>query len=773
MHVKEMNALIKDIVNLIPEHVYWLDKEMVFLGCNQAQAKSIGLKSPSQIIGKTIYDFQSKTDAIRIVANIKKVMKTKKTLEFQEVSLMADGSKAYFISKKSPLFDKNRKVIGIIGVSFNITKNKESQDKKEIIFEKLISNLPAHIYWLDTKGNVLGCNEKQAKSAGFKNSKAIIGKNVYDILPSKGLRKLKKTNEKVMSSKTVQIIEEPLHWKDGGSAVMLSYKIPLQDTHKKVSGILGVSVDITEQKKLEKSLIKAKEKAEAASKAKLDFLAIIAHELRTPLHAMVSGVDHFYRHSGSKVSDNYGTLKSMENASNLLLENVNQILDYTKLKAGKVEFHWLPFDLFELLEECIDLLTAMSNKKRIALALTQYDAKLPRYFIGDPVHIRRIIINLISNAIKFTDKGGVYLTVNCIEKNKQHATMSIAVRDTGVGIPEEARVSIFEEFSQVKSGHDTGYSGTGLGLAIVLNLVNNFGGDIKVDGVLGEGSTFTVNLPLELQLGAPVQLSAQELIPAQTKILIVDDDRDRAEVMRHQVNFTNIFMCKSGDSIQVLTDDTEFNVVIVEASAKKITPQQLLTHIKQTPALSHIKLILNAPITPHYQKEILKKEGFFGFLINPVHPSELLRIIKLASEALNLPAPVLIEEEKPSYQVLLVEDNEDIRHITGNLLNDMGCQVEFAEHSDEAFKHLQEKSFDIIFLDLNMGPNRMSGFEIAKEIRHAEESAHHRKKQILVAMTAHIDDDRQKRCIDAGMDDVVSKPFNMDQIQAVFDKWLG
>ena len=485
-----------EIIEKLPGHVYWKNKDGVSLGSNTNNWRDFGLKSWSDYVGKTDHELFSKEDADKIRATDQEVMQTGKLKILEEEITSSDGKKALYLSHKMPLKNKRDQIIGILGVSIDITNAKREATERLEMLENIIALMPGHVYWLNKEGIYLGCNDNQARSIGFSSRKDIVGKSNADIRGFMIPEVLDPINKGVMESGSALLVEEPAMLNDGTQGTFLSNKVPLRNSHGEIIGMVGISFDITNRKKTEYELKVAKEEAEVANQAKSTFLAGMSHDLRTPLQAILMVTE--VMQNKFQTLELQKPLSTINKAGKELMRLVEEVLSFSKLESGKQEFHFAPFNLKELIEEIILIIGQSASTKNIELVSENLlDANL--VVNGDALAIRRILINLLNNAVKFTDRGCVKLTI-LPEKSETHCKgLKFIIEDTGVGIPNDKLSSIFERFYRVESGYQKHYEGIGLGLAIVKQLVQGLGGEIHVSSQLGQGSIFTCILPLQLQ----------------------------------------------------------------------------------------------------------------------------------------------------------------------------------------------------------------------------------------------------------------------------------
>jgi len=367
-------------------------------------------------------------------------------------------------------------------------------DELKCYYENIIALMPGHVYWQDKNNVFLGCNNLQAENAGLHSREDIVGKTNHDMLWKDQADHLDQINNKVMSERRPYVVEEYADM-SSGSGVFLTQKVPMQDSDGDVIGVLGISFDITERKRQEEELRIAKQKAEAANGAKTNFLAMMSHELSTPLNVMMGLVQILQKQVANSVQKQLLNviLQSGEGLSAL----INDILDFSKIEAGKLRFNKATFNLPHLVSDIVFGAKTQVIKKDVSI-VTNIDDAIPAWFFADKFRIRQVLVNLIGNAIKFTGSGVIELCVSLLGVQESIATLKFVVKDTGIGIPEDKRAEIFERFTQVNSDYSRPFEGLGLGLSICKQLVEAMDGEIGVASQLQLGSEFWFTLPLEL-----------------------------------------------------------------------------------------------------------------------------------------------------------------------------------------------------------------------------------------------------------------------------------
>jgi two-component system aerobic respiration control sensor histidine kinase ArcB len=493
-----------DIFEKIPGHVYWKSIAGKFLGCNKQQAKSFGLNSIEEVIGKTDYDFNQEKDADYIRSIDNRVIREGIELLIEEPIFDKKSKKTiFYLSKKAPLYDDKNKIIGVIGISIDASpKIKELQEahlqkeESDVTLKTILSLMPGHVFWKNKDGVFLGCNTLQAKAIGYDSPSEVIGKTAYDTLPKEQADKITAVDREIMAAGKSITIEEESDYVDGKS-IYLSKKVPLKNKHNQIVGILGISFDITERKKLETELLNAKQSAEAASHAKSEFLRNMEHQLRTPFSGVYSIVELL---SAEETDPEKKQLLEMTyQSAKEFLDLLNQIIDFSRDQASSTPVLAKKFDLKATIEHVIVMEKAAATAKKIKLA---YDyPEIPNIYIGDPYRIQRIVLNLVSNAIRFTREGSVRVFVRCAEQlDEKNYVLQVVVADTGIGISEEQQQYIYEKFYRAHPANQNTYLGAGLGLYSVKQLMADLDGEIEVVSSPGKGSTFTCTIPFRRPL---------------------------------------------------------------------------------------------------------------------------------------------------------------------------------------------------------------------------------------------------------------------------------
>jgi PAS domain S-box-containing protein len=525
-------------------------------------------------------------------------------------------------------------------------------------------------------------------------------------------------------------------------------------------------------------LAKAKEQAEAANRAKSDFLAVMSHEIRTPLSGIMGLVHLSMKTSLSQKQATY--LMNIQASGETLLSTINDILDFSKIEAGKMELELAAFNLEDILHNLSSMFAYRAQEKGVEMVFNT-SPDVPRWLIGDSVRLRQILVNLVGNAVKFTERGEIVLRTRLLEKAGEHATLEFTVSDTGIGLSPQQSSALFQPFTQADSSTSRKYGGTGLGLTISQRLVKLMGGEIIAQSRLGKGSTFTFRLRLECQPGKNRKTTIEIPELQSLRALIIDDNPDSLEFLAATLKSFS-FKVKTASTLTAALDQLQraakkpFDLVLLDWELPDTqTDQQATLAIKQQPGMQSAPIILLS--SAEYLIHQSTQAEMDGCLVKPVTRSQLLDIIMqvLGKEnVLEKPrthrkvTSGTLEKLKDAF-VLLVEDNQINQMVATEILQNMGLQVEIAKNGLEAIEKVSRYSFDAVLMDIQM-PG-MDGYQATAQIRSNPRFS--ADKLPIIAMTAHALAGEREKALAAGLNDYVSKPIDVSHLANVLIRWIA
>ncbi|MCK5097027.1 MAG: PAS domain S-box protein, partial [Desulfobacteraceae bacterium] len=668
----------------------------------------------------------------------------------------------------------------------------ESRARLQAVMETIVD--PVVVY--DDQGRVTYLNPAFTRVFGW-SLEELLGKRI-DFVPDEEMPATQKAITRVFKGDGLVGFETMRKTRDNRTIAVRVGAALLLDTKGKPSGIVVNLQDITIEKQvqteleninqeLEKAIEKANlmaQHAEVANIAKSEFLANMSHEIRTPMNGVIGMTSLLL---GTKLTTEQREFtETIRNSGDALLDIINDILDYSKIEAGKLELENIDFDLRITLDETSDLIAIKANEKDLEF-MNMFHHEVPSLLCGDPGRLRQILINLSGNSIKFTETGEVIIRTTLDHEDKTHAMVRFSITDTGIGIPKDRMDRLFKTFSQVDSSTTRKYGGTGLGLTISKQLAEKMGGKIGVESEEGKGSTFWFTAMFKKQPEDRIKTIVVPKDISNKRILIVDDNKTNRYILREQLK---LWKCRYEEAAhgehalkelkKAVIEKDPFEIAILDMQMPEMDGKTLGEKIKQDPDLKHTILVLMSSMGQRGDAKELKEIGFAAYLIKPVKQSQLFDCLSTVagvqkeaeekqSEAL-VTKHSLADDQKQKIRILLAEDNIINQKVALGTLKKLGYSADAVTNGKKAVKALELIPYDIVLMDCQMP--EMDGYEATGVIRNKEsEVLNH--ATIVVAMTANAMEGDQKKCLEAGMNDYLSKPVKPQKLSDMLDKWLA
>jgi PAS domain S-box-containing protein len=672
----------------------------------------------------------------------------------------------------------------LIDIIFKYFEQNEKNESELFVyddkFKYFANNIQDVLFQTDAKGKWIFLNSRWTEMTGLDVNESI-GKSYRSFIHQEDIN-INDSNFKDLIEKKVEYNRYQVRFKTNTEKFIWVeiYSKLLYDKNGKILGLFGMIFDITDKKEAELEMIKTKEAAEDATRAKSEFLAIMSHEIRTPMNGVLGMTGLLLETNLTPEQREY--LETIRVSGDTLMTLINDILDFSKIESGKMELEENPFEVKECIEDAFELLAPEAVKKRLDL-LHLIQSEVPDFIIGDVTRLRQVLVNLVNNAIKFTEKGEVFVGVEKIFQEDNIITLQFSVKDTGIGIPEDKVDKIFQSFSQGDSSTTRKYGGTGLGLAICKRIVELMGGKIWVENRKEEGSTFYFTMKTKVSNINPPKIFLKSSMPAlkNKRVLIVDDNETNLQILTLQCKNWGMIprsASKSEDALKWLKENDPFDIALLDMLMPDMDGLELAKRIRKMRTKDELPIIMLSSAGLSEMDKEESRELFSALVSKPIKQSQLYNIIvnntlkidKVEKEVEKAKDKSVVLRKNLSIEypmkILVAEDNIINQKLILKILSQLGYQADVAGNGIEVIETLKRQRYDLVFMDVQMP--EMDGIEATK---HINLNWKYDEKPTIVAMTANVMHGDKDKCINAGMDDYLSKPILIEEIQKIIIKW--
>ncbi|MEO5339964.1 MAG: response regulator [Magnetococcus sp. MYC-9] len=784
--VRETQKMLRTVLNAIPSRVFWKDRHSAYQGCNISFMQDVGLSSLEEVIGKTDVALPWSDRAEQLMQIDQEILNTGNPMFWREEARPIAGGESLWVRiSKVPLISEQGETQGVLGVYEDITREKKSQDElksiqQELEFQKRALDEHAIVSATDARGNITYVNDKFVAISGYARDE-LLGKNHRMVKSDEHSPEFYRDLWKTITCGSPWHGEVKNLARDGSFYWVRATIVPFLNEKGKPFKYISIRTDVTAMKMLESSLIVAKEQAESAVRAKSDFLANMSHEIRTPMNAII-GLSHLCLQT-QLTTRQKDYIYKVHGSATSLLRIINDILDFSKIDAGRLDMESIDFTLEEVLGTMSSMIAMKAQEKKLEF-LMETDVDIPPSLVGDPLRLGQILINLTNNAIKFTEQGEVVVETKMLERDDAFVRLQFVVRDSGIGMTPEQLSGLFQPFAQADASVTRKYGGTGLGLTIAKRLIEMMGGAIRVESQPGQGTRFI----FDVRLGVSNQVVERLLLPSADlrgmKVLVVDDNESARNVLADYLTSFTFTVTKAKDAkdaiIAIQEEDMAgqpFELLVTDYMMPEMDGITAVTVMRRDLVLSRFPVVIMA--SAYGDESVVKRASqealVDGFLVKPINQSLLFESIMEAfgraqrdsTRSRELPnAPRDFMLVLSGAKILLVEDNELNQQVARELLEQANITVLLARNGKEAVDLVARETLDGVLMDVQMPV--MDGMTATREIRKDRRFAH----LPILAMTANAMSGDRELCLEAGMQDHISKPVDPQALYSTLARWV-
>jgi PAS domain S-box-containing protein len=787
--------LMRVLMDNIPVRIYFKDLESRFIRINKAQSEAFGMGGPEAAIGKTDFDIFSEEHARQAFEDEQEIIRTGQRKTMEERETWVDRPDSWVATTKLPLRDTEGTIVGTYGFSELITERKlaettlrESEEKYRTVVESANEAIV-----IAQAGVLVFANRRTSDLLGIPAGD-LVGRRFVDFVAQEDRELVLAWDEPRIEGEKARDAYDLRLIGAGGTTVWVLRSAAAVEW-KGMPANLYMLTDITEYKRVGQELeetnralaaasARAEElakRAELANRAKSEFLANMSHELRTPMNGVIGMIGLLLDTPLDSEQRRYA--ETVRRSGESLLSLLNDILDFSKIEAGKLELETLDFDLRSMLDDMASMLALRAHSKGLEF-ICAAAPDVPALLTGDPGRLRQVLLNISGNALKFTNEGEVAVRVNLVSETETDVMLRFSVIDTGIGVPAEAQPLLFERFSQADTSTSRQYGGTGLGLAISKQLVEMMGGEIGV--VSGKGGSefwFTARLGKQAECDRP--------LPARVEIrgvhiLVVDDNATNREILMAQLTAWGMRTeeaSRGPAALRALRQASEagdpFQAAILDMAMPGMDGATLARAIKADETIADTRLVLMTSLGEQGDAKRSKQIGFSAYLVKPARQSDLFDCmcdaLAGAAQAPTQPERPIVtrhairEMRRSAMRILLAEDNITNQQVALGILKRLGLRADAVANGAEALRSLELLPYDLVLMDVQMP--EMDGLEAARRIRDPKSTVRNHDVPII-AMTAHALRGDRERCLEAGMNDYVSKPVSPQELADALTRWL-
>ncbi len=786
--------LLRALLDHIPDRIYFKDVNCRFLRCSKSMASRLGLTDPHAVVGKTDFDFHPQEQAQEFYNDEQRILLTGEPLINKlERQLDHDGNEIWASVTKVPIYTQSGSIAGLVGLSRDITQLKQTEQalrQAEEKYRAIYENSVEGIFQTTRDGHFISANPALARLYGYGSPDELVTaltdiENQLYVDP----KRREEFSLLMREQGAVSGFESQAFRKDKSIIWISESARTVRDSTGNFLFYEGILEDITARKQAEFEREKAREAALESARTKAQFLANMSHEIRTPMNAITGMTGLLTDTKLTKEQREY--VETIRDSTDTLLGVIDDILDFSKIEAGKLSLEIIDLDLRDAVESSVEMLAERAHKKNIDLACW-IDPDVPSNLSGDPVRIRQILANLVSNAVKFTEKGEVLVHVSKLEENENRIVARFDVKDTGIGIPPDAMARIFQEFTQADGSTTRKYGGTGLGLTISKQIVSLMDGEIGVDSTPGEGSTFWFKVPLAKRRAVqpdPDAMAHESL--AGLRLLLVESSASQRKILHQQFQQWQIQYEEASTASEALQKIQEaeqagspYPLLLVDIDMPDTDGLSLVQTIKNDPKIAASRIVMLTTLLNRLSPTTMKATGISACLVKPLRQSRMIECLvdvmsasgAASAQPMNPEAagalPVISEEDARHVRILLAEDNVVNQRVALKQLKKLGFSADAVTNGNEVLSALQRVPYDIIIMDCQMP--EMDGYEVTRRIRQSGSDSyiHLRSAPYIIALTANAMRGDRERCIELGMNDYLTKPLHLHELESVLHRAL-